>query len=81
MSDPYELFTRAQIAERLHCTVGFVTELTTGRRLHSIRVGKRVLIPRASLEAFIRGEAAADTDGNWPPTMPLFDSAVDGSHD
>lgn len=72
--DPYRLLTRSEVAEYLHCTVQYVTELTTTNRLAYVRIGKRVLVPRAFLEAFIRGESATDTDRMWPPTPALFDA-------
>lgn len=73
-SDPYGLLTRKETADHLRCTVQYITELTRSGRLHSVRIGKRVLVPRASLEAFIRGEPADEhTDGHWPPTPAMFD--------
>ena len=72
--DPYELLTREQVAEWLHCSVQHVSTLTTGGKLVGIRIGKRVLIPRANLVAFIRNEPVGVTDGNWPPTPSLFDN-------
>lgn len=71
--DPYQLLTRNEVAEHLRCTPEYVTELTRSRKLHSIRVGKRILVPRVALEAYIRGDKFTDTDGQWPPTTALFD--------
>jgi excisionase family DNA binding protein len=76
-SDPYRLYTRGETAEFLRCNVSYVTELTSTGRLGSVRIGKRVLVPRAYLEQFIRGEPAADTDQAWPPTTSLFGPAAD----
>lgn len=72
--DPYQLLTRAEVAEHLHCSVNHVTTLTQAGTLYSVRVGRRVLVPRCNLEAYIRGEPTpAPGDGNWPPTPSLFD--------
>lgn len=71
--DPYALLTREEVAKHLRCTTAYVTELTKSGELHSTKVGKRVLVPRAYLEAFIRGERGLrDDDGNWPSTPSLF---------
>jgi len=71
-TDPYALLTRAEAAEHLRVTKNYVSELTRSGRLHSVRMGKRVLVPRCSLERFIRGEAATETDNQWPPTPSMF---------
>ena len=71
--DPYQLLTRQEVAIHLRCTVNHVTTLTQSRKLYSVRVGKRVLVPRCNLEAFIRGEPVPVDDGKWPPTPSLFD--------
>lgn len=70
--DPYSLLTRAEVAQHLRCTVTYISELTISGALYSVKVGKKVLIPRAALEAFIRGEPQPNLDGNWPGTPPLF---------
>ena len=71
-TDPYALLTRHEVAQHLRCTVAYITELTQTRQLYSLKVGKKVLIPRAALEAYIRGDQQPDVDG-WPGTAPLFD--------
>lgn len=71
--DPYQLLTRAEAAEHLRCRPEYITELTQSGRLYSIRIGKRVLVPRAALEAYIRDDDFDGGDGCWPPTMAMFD--------
>lgn len=71
--DPYELLTRDDVAGMLRCSLRYVTTLTSSGQLHSIRVGRRVLVPRVVLEAFMRGHPL-DTANGWPPTMSLFDT-------
>ena len=76
--DPYALLTRDEVAAHLRCTVAHVTTLTQAGTLYSVRVGKRVLVPRCNLESYIRGEPAPRAgDGNWPPTPSLFDDDDD----
>lgn len=70
--DPYELLTRPEAAEALRINVSYLTHLTQTGQLHSVRIGRRVLIPRLSLEAFIRGEPSPAQDGNWPGTPSMF---------
>ena len=71
--DPYQLLTREEVAAHLRCTKQYVSALTVAGKLHTVRIGKRILVPRADLEAFIRGEPARRTDGHYPPTASLFD--------
>lgn len=71
--DPYALLTREEVAQHLRCTKQYVTKLTRAGQLYHLRIGKRILIPRVNLEAFIRGEPVPVHDGNWPPTPSLFD--------
>jgi excisionase family DNA binding protein len=78
--DPYQLLTRDEVAAHLRCTKQYVSELSTAGKLHTVRVGKRVLVPRADLEAFIRGEPPRHTDGRWPVTPSLFDTPSDGDN-
>lgn len=54
--DPYTLYTRQEAADLLRINLVYLTQITKSGELHSIRVGRRRLIPRASLEAYIRGE-------------------------
>lgn len=70
--DPYQLLTRPEVAALLRCSLPTVTNLTRSGRLHSTRVGGRCLVPRASLDAYLRGEPKALDDGNWPPTPAMF---------
>lgn len=73
--DPYALYTRAEVAAHLRCTKQYVSTLTRSGQLHCVRIGKHILVPRGDLEAFIRGEPPAVTDGQWPPTPSmLFDT-------
>lgn len=72
-ADPYALLTRQEAAERLRCTKQYVSTLTQSGKLHCVRVGNRVLVPRQDLDAFIRGEPARVTDRRYPPTPSLFD--------
>jgi hypothetical protein len=71
--DPYELLTRHDVAGMLRCSLRYVSVLTNSGQLHCIRVGRRIMVPRVVLEAFIRGESLDGANG-WPPTLPLFDN-------
>lgn len=73
--DPYRLLTRDEVAAHLRCTKQYVSALTNAGKLHAVRIGKRVLVPRSDLEAFIRGDPALVSDGHYPPTPSLFDGA------
>lgn len=69
--DPYELFRRDEAAEYLRINMSHLSKLTREKRIYSVRIGRRVLYPRAALEAFIRGEHY-DGDGRWPGTDAMI---------
>lgn len=73
MSDPMQLLTREQVAEILQCSTQWVSRLTGRKALHSVKIGRRVLIPRGSLSAFLRGEQPPweSTRHRWPPEPEL----------
>lgn len=75
--DPYALYTRQEAADHLRVSLGWFNELIKSGQIHTIRVGRRRLVPRASLTAYIRGdrvanELDADAADHWPPTVSLF---------
>lgn len=76
-TDPYALYTRQEAADFLRVSVSWLHELIKTGQLHTIKAGRRRLIPRASLTAYVRGEKIdqgidADAAGHWPPTVSLF---------
>ena len=76
-ADPYALYTRDEAAQFLRVSVSWLHELIKSGQLHTIKVGRRRLIPRASLTAYIRGdklEGGLDADAldHWPPTVSMF---------
>lgn len=76
-ADPYALYTRDEAAQFLRVSVSWLHELIKTGQLHTIKVGRRRLIPRSSLTAYIRGEkldAGLESDAldHWPPTASLF---------
>ena len=76
-TDPYKLYTRAEAAEFLRITTAWLTELTNTEQIHSIKIGRRRLYPRAALTAYIRGErfdtgVQAEDTSTWPPTPSMF---------
>lgn len=79
--DPYKLYTRAEAAEFLRITTAWLTELTNTEQIHSLKIGRRRLYPRAALTAYIRGErfetgVAAEDTSTWPPTPSMFAGMV-----
>lgn len=75
--DPYALYTRDEAAQFLRVSVSWLHELIKSGQLHTIKVGRRRLIPRASLTAYIRGEKLgggleSDALDHWPPTVSMF---------
>lgn len=80
--DPYKLYTRAEAAEFLRITTAWLTELTNTEQVHSIKIGRRRLYPRAALTAYIRGErfetgVHAEDTSTWPPTPSMFATVPD----
>lgn len=78
--DPYHLYTRDEAAEFLRITTTWLTELTKTEQVHSIKIGRRRLYPRAALTAYIRGETfdagiSGDDPATWPPTPSMFGGA------
>lgn len=76
-TDPYALYTRQEAADFLRVSVGWLHELINSGQLHTIKVGRRRLVPRASLTAYIRGDRLdggleADALDHWPPTVSMF---------
>lgn len=73
--DPYALYTRDEAAAYLRVNTATMTQLTNDGELYHLRIGRRVLYPRAALEAFIRGEkqdmSAPDL---FPPTPSMFNA-------
>ena len=81
--DPYKLYTRAEAAEFLRITTAWLTELTNTEQIHSIKIGRRRLYPRAALTAYIRGERFDPTGGlhgddtaSWPATPSMFNGGA-----
>lgn len=57
LGDPgrgYELLTRQEAAAALRIHISTLTELTVSGKLDTVRIGRRVLIPVAELQRFIR---------------------------
>lgn len=82
-SDPYQLYTREEAAEFLRINQAYLTILTNSNELHSIRIGRRRLYPRASIEAFIRGERGPrydtpDVETNTPSLFEGRPNVADG---
>ena len=82
-TDPYKLYTRAEAAEFLRITTAWLTELTNTEQIHSIKIGRRRLYPRAALTAYIRGERFDPTGGlhgddtaSWPATPSMFNGGA-----
>lgn len=69
-NDPYELFTREEAADFLRVHSSTVGKLARSGQLYSVRAGRRMLIPRAALEAWVRGEKF---DAGQGGTRPLID--------
>jgi len=81
--DPYALLTRKEAADHLRIHLATLTELTVSGALPSVRIGRRVMITRGALEAYIRGEPvdplAADDRGGLPGGTPsIFRAGADG---
>lgn len=77
--DPYKVYTRAEAAEFLKVSDRWIDELVKRGELYALRSGKRTLLPRASLTAYIRGERFDPTGGitgddtaTFPATPSLF---------
>lgn len=75
--DPYKLYTRVEAAEFLRITTAWLTELTNTEQIHSLKIGRRRLYPRAALTAYIRGERfdagmSGEDTSTWPPTPSMF---------
>lgn len=76
-TDPYALYTREEAAQFLRVSLSWLHELIKTGQLHTIKAGRRRLIPRASLTAYIRGEKVdqgleSEASDHWPPTVSLF---------
>lgn len=74
------LLTRAEVAERLRCSITTVSRLLSAGELYAVRMQRRVLIPEEALDAWIRGEAVESSDPmkqadatTWPPTASMLD--------
>lgn len=81
-TDPYALYTREEAARFLRVSLGWLHEMINAGQLHTIKVGRRRLIPRASLTAYIRGEKMdqgleGDALDHWPPTASIFSALPD----
>ena len=79
--DPYKLYTREEAAEFLRITTAWLTELTNTEQIHSLKIGRRRLYPRAALTAYIRGEkfdtgVGGEDTSTWPPTPSMFATAA-----
>lgn len=77
--DPYRMYTRAEAAEFLRVSDRWIDELVKSGQLYALRSGKRTLLPRAGLTAYIRGERFDPTGGitgddvaTFPSTPSLF---------
>ena len=77
--DPYQVYTRAEAAEFLKVSDRWIDQLVKDGQLYAVRSGKRTLIPRAALTAYLRGQRFDPTGGlngddsaTFPATPSLF---------
>lgn len=77
MDPQYELLTRDEAADALRVHVSTIGHMTRRGQLPAVRVGKRVFITRAAIQAHIRGEefdplTATDGGGQHCETPSIF---------
>ncbi len=60
MSKPKMTLTTDEVAEELHTTRSYVSELRNKRKLKAFKIGKRYLYPRKDVERYIEREV-----GRW----------------
>ena len=59
-ASPSPVLTRYEAAELGRISVGSLDELIRRKQIPTVRLGRRVLIPRASFERILSGEARGD---------------------
>lgn len=75
--DPYRVYTRLEAADFLRVSEKWLDELVKRGDLYTVRSGRRLLIPRAALTAYLRGEKFDPTggiDGDDTATFPATPS-------
>lgn len=77
--DPYKVYTRAEAAAFLKVSDRWIDELVKSGQLYAVRSGKRTLLPRAGLTAYLRGERfdptggiSGDDSATFPATPSMF---------
>jgi excisionase family DNA binding protein len=59
---PHDVLIVEEVAKLLHCSRDRVYELIYSRRLHAVRPGRRFIVPKRSLIAYLAGDQIRPMD-------------------